>query len=55
MDHRALAGAVAFAAALAAAGTGVAAIPAQARDGAAIVDSGSTNTAGYRIDVWSDG
>jgi hypothetical protein len=26
-----------------------------ARDGAVIVDSGSTNTPGYRIDVWSDG
>jgi hypothetical protein len=25
------------------------------RDGAVIVDSGSTNTSGYRIDVWSDG
>jgi len=25
------------------------------RDGATIVDSGSTNTPGYRIDVWSDG
>lgn len=28
---------------------------APARDGAVIVDSGSTNTPGYRIDVWSDG
>ena len=28
---------------------------AAARDGAVIVDSGSTNTPGYRIDVWSDG
>lgn len=28
---------------------------AAARDGATIVDSGSTNTLGYRIDVWSDG
>ncbi|MBV8117170.1 MAG: hypothetical protein JOY69_00655 [Candidatus Eremiobacteraeota bacterium] len=28
---------------------------APARDGAAIVDSGSTNTSGYRIDIWSDG
>ncbi len=26
-----------------------------ARDGAVIVDSGSTNTPGYRIEVWSDG
>jgi hypothetical protein len=26
-----------------------------ARDGAVIVDSGSTNTAGYRIEMWSDG
>ena len=25
------------------------------RDGAVIVDSGSTNTAGYKIDIWSDG
>lgn len=25
------------------------------RDGAVIVDSGSTNTSGYRIQVWSDG
>ncbi len=25
------------------------------RDGAVIVDSGSTNSMGYRIDVWSDG
>lgn len=25
------------------------------RDGAVIVDSGSTNTSGYRIEVWSDG
>ncbi|MGA8533390.1 MAG: hypothetical protein WB615_04725 [Candidatus Tumulicola sp.] len=28
---------------------------ASARDGAVIVDSGSTNTTGYRIDMWSDG
>ena len=28
---------------------------APARDGAVIVDSGSTNTPGYRIDIWSDG
>jgi hypothetical protein len=28
---------------------------APSRDGATIVDSGSTNTAGYTIDVWSDG
>ncbi len=28
---------------------------ATARDGAVIVDSGSTNTAGYRIEIWSDG
>jgi hypothetical protein len=28
---------------------------APSRDGASIVDSGSTNTAGYTIDVWSDG
>lgn len=28
---------------------------AAARDGATVVDSGSTNTAGYRIEVWSDG
>lgn len=28
---------------------------ASARDGATILDSGSTNTPGYRIDVWSDG
>jgi len=25
------------------------------RDGASIVNSGSTNTAGYTVDVWSDG
>jgi len=25
------------------------------RDGAVIVDSGSTNTSGYRIEIWSDG
>ncbi|MBV8147460.1 MAG: hypothetical protein JO092_00045 [Candidatus Eremiobacteraeota bacterium] len=28
---------------------------APARDGAVIVDSGSTNTAGYKIELWSDG
>jgi hypothetical protein len=28
---------------------------APARDGAVIVDSGSTNTSGYRIEIWSDG
>jgi len=28
---------------------------ATARDGAVIVNSGSTNTLGYRIEVWSDG
>jgi hypothetical protein len=33
--------------------TGVAAVP--ARDGATIVNSGSTNFAGYAIEVWSDG
>lgn len=32
-----------------------AAAAAPSRDGASIVDSGSTNTAGYTIDVWSDG
>ena len=32
---------------------GVAAVP--ARDGATIVNSGSTNFAGYKIEVWSDG
>ena len=33
----------------------VGAAAAPVRDGAAIVDSGSTNTSGYRIDFWSDG
>lgn len=33
----------------------VCAAAAPSRDGASIVDSGSTNTAGYTIDVWSDG
>jgi hypothetical protein len=28
---------------------------AAARDGAVIVDSGSTNTSGYKIELWSDG
>lgn len=30
-------------------------VPSQPKDGASIVNSGSTNTAGYTIDVWSDG
>lgn len=33
----------------------VCAAAAPSRDGASIVDSGSTNTAGYTIRVWSDG
>lgn len=33
----------------------VCAAAAPLRDGASIVDSGSTNTAGYTIDVWTDG
>jgi hypothetical protein len=33
----------------------VSAAAAGGRDGAVIVNSGSTNTAGYKIDVWSDG
>jgi hypothetical protein len=44
----------AFALALAAAMTGAANAGAStSRDGAVIVDSGSTNTSGYRIEVWS--
>src|SRR5579864_5740093 len=31
------------------------AVSAASRDGAIIVDSGSTNTSGYRIEIWSDG
>jgi hypothetical protein len=46
----------AFALALAATMTGAANAGAStSRDGAVIVDSGSTNTSGYRIEVWSDG
>lgn len=33
----------------------VCAAAAPSRDGATIVDSGSTNTSGFRMDVWSDG
>lgn len=36
-------------------GGAVGAGKAATRDGATIVDSGSTNTPGYRIQVWSDG
>lgn len=30
-------------------------VPSPSKDGASIVDSGSTNTGGYTIHVWSDG
>jgi hypothetical protein len=40
---------------VAAVGPAVTAGASPVRDGAAIVDSGSTNMSGYRIDVWSDG
>lgn len=45
----------AFAAAMATGLLALCAAAAPSHDGASIVDSGSTNTAGYTVNVWSDG